>query len=226
MKVSRSLKINVVQFFLLSFLFPALVFSQEEIPFSEENISPEVHQVVVVKEKSQGSSQGELTAWERKDGVWQKYFGPVDVMLGRNGLAPANEKREGDGRTPSGIFKLERAFGYEPLVNTKLAYTQVTENDFWIDDVESPQYNQWVKGTPQAKSFEYLKRPDDLYKYAIVVEYNTNPVVPGMGSAIFLHIWREADQPTAGCVAMNEQNILKLLSWLDRDKNPLIILGK
>lgn len=215
-----------VLFLLLSFLSPAVILAQEQIPFPLENISPEIQQAIVVQEKSSGSSQGELTAWKRKEGTWQKLLGPIEVMLGRNGLAPENEKREGDGRTPSGIFNLQRAFGYLPLVGTGLVYAQVTENDFWIDDVESPEYNQWVKGPAQAKSFEYLKRKDDLYKYAIVVEYNTNPVVQEMGSAIFLHIWRGADQPTAGCVAMDEQNILELLHWLDRDKNPVIILEK
>ncbi len=217
---------KIISLFLLNFLFPAIIFAQEEAPFPLKNISPEIQQVVVVQEKSAGSSQGELIALEQKEGTWQKVLGPIDVMLGRNGLAPENEKREGDGRTPSGIFKLQRAFGYLPSVETGLAYAQVTENDFWIDDPQSPQYNQWVKEIGEAKSFERLKREDNLYKYAIVVEYNTNPLVVGQGSAIFLHIWRGADQPTAGCVAMEEEDILKLLHWLDRDKNPVIYIGK
>ena len=216
---------KAVQLFFLSFLFPAAIFAQEEIPFPLENILPETRQVILVQEKSSVNAQGQLTAWEYKQ-AWQKVLGPIDVTLGRNGVAEENQKREGDGRTPSGIFELRRAFGYLPSVETELAYTQVQENDFWIDDPESAYYNQWVKEAGSAKSFECLKREDDLYKYTIIVEYNTSPVIAGHGSAIFFHIWRGPDKPTAGCIAMEEKNILKLLNWLDQNKNPAIYIRK
>ena len=149
----------------------------------------------------------------------------MNSVIGRNGLASAGEKREGDGRTPSGLFRLERAFGYPAAVNTKLAYAQVGVDDFWVDDPASEQYNTWVKGTPQVNSFERLKRDDHLYKYAAVIEYNTRPVVAGNGSAIFLHVWRGADSSTAGCVALSQRNVKRLLKWLDGAKHPVIVLG-
>ena len=102
----------------------------------------------------------------------------------------------------------------------------MTERDFWIDDPGSLQYNQWVAGDVPRVSHEVLRRRDNLYKYAVVIEYNANPVVPGMGSAIFLHVWRAAKKPTAGCVAMAEADILRFLQWLDKRQSPVILLKK
>ena len=145
---------------------------------------------------------------------------------GRNGFAPAGQKKEGDGRTPSGTFYLKQAFGYPPLVKTGLDYRQATDNDFWVDDPSSTYYNQWVDGKPLAQSFERLKRDDDLYKYGIVVEYNTEPIESGKGSAIFVHVWRGPDSSTAGCMALSEENLIKLLEWLNKMESPMIILGE
>lgn len=149
-------------------------------------------------------------------------FGPVPAVVGKNGVAEVGKKREGDGKTPQGKFKIESAFGYERGVPTKLQYTQVTESDKWIDDIASAQYNQWIKGVTSAKSFESLRRKDDLYKYALVIGYNRKPVIPSAGSAIFAHIWRDANSGTAGCVAISEGNMKKLFSLLDKNLNPEI----
>ena len=184
-------------------------------------------QAIIVREISKEDSQAELTAWQKKDTGWELAQGPMPAVVGRNGLAALNEKKEGDGKTPSGMFKIQRAFGYERGVETKLNYFQVDENDFWVDDVDSPDYNRWVKEIKEGtRSFERLKRDDDLYKYAIVIEYNTDPVVPGNGSAIFLHIWRGAGSPTSGCVAVSKENILKLLEWLDTSQEPVVLIGQ
>ncbi len=189
------------------------------------NLNKDVHQALVVEEILPGSSHAQLTAWEWNGGQWQKAFPAMNAMLGNNGLVAKGEKIEGDGKTPSGIFKLGTAFGYALTVPTKLGYRQVTDKDVWVDDPDSPQYNQWVSDTPQAKSFEKMKRDDDLYKYGVVIEYNTDPIVLGKGSAIFLHVWRNGDSPTSGCVALAEENVQRILSWLDQSAKPVIILG-
>jgi L,D-peptidoglycan transpeptidase YkuD (ErfK/YbiS/YcfS/YnhG family) len=82
-----------------------------------------------------------------------------------------------------------------------------------------------VNGPRPAVSFEFLRRADHLYKWGIVIEYNTQPVIPGKGSAIFLHIWRQPGVATAGCVAMGEEQLVGLLQWLNPVKHPVIILG-
>jgi len=98
--------------------------------------------------------------------------------------------------------------------------------DLWVDDPASPDYNRWVvRGETAALSFERLRRDDDLYQYGIVIAYNTDPVVAGRGSAIFLHLWAGPDSPTAGCVAVTKADLLKILSWLDPAANPMILLG-
>ena len=105
-----------------------------------------------------------------------------------------------------------------------MPYRQATDDDFWVDDVISEDYNKWVKGKPNAVSWEKMKRDDDQYKYGVVIEYNMHPIVKGKGSAIFLHVWKGGES-TLGCVSMSEEMILKILAWLDPAKKPLIIMG-
>ena len=106
-----------------------------------------------------------------------------------------------------------------------MAYRQITEDDFWVNDASSEDYNRWIKGRPKSTSAERMKREDDLYKYGVVIDYNVNPIIKGRGSAIFLHIWGGQGRPTLGCVAMPEEEVLRLLGWLDPAKKPLIIMG-
>jgi L,D-peptidoglycan transpeptidase YkuD (ErfK/YbiS/YcfS/YnhG family) len=197
----------------------------QEMPGILEKLPVDVGQALVVMSHQDESSRAELTAWQRSGKGWEPALSSTPVVIGRNGFAAQGSKQEGDGRTPSGIFRLGPAFGYAPSVETGLTYRPAAANDFWVDDPQSPQYNQWVTGAPNAKSFERLKRDDDLYKYGIVVDYNTDPIVAGKGSAIFMHVWRGPDSPTAGCVAMSEDHIRALLKWLDAGKHPVIALG-
>jgi L,D-peptidoglycan transpeptidase YkuD (ErfK/YbiS/YcfS/YnhG family) len=71
-----------------------------------------------------------------------------------------------------------------------------------------------------------MKRTDELYEFGAVIEYNTDPVVPGHGSAIFLHVWSGPQSSTAGCVALAKDDVRRLLRWLDRNKNPVIALNQ
>jgi len=165
-----------------------------------------------------------IHALEKKNGAWELALPAFTGAIGENGFAAMDDKREGDGKSPSGIFPLGIAFGYEPSVVTKMPYQQATEDDFWVDDVNSEDYNQWVKGEPNAASWEKMRREDDRYKYGVVIEYNMHPVVKGKGSAIFLHVWNSGES-TLGCVSVSEEMILEILGWLDPAKKPLIIMG-
>jgi L,D-peptidoglycan transpeptidase YkuD (ErfK/YbiS/YcfS/YnhG family) len=185
----------------------------------------ECRQVVLVVNSDAASCEAAIYVLECISGQWRVVSGPVSGNIGRNGFAPPGGKREGDGRTPSGIFGLGTAFGYPPAVDTGMAYRQSGEDDFWVNDVGSPDYNRWVKGARDGTSVERMKRDDDLYKYGIVVEYNTDPVVRGLGSAIFLHVWVGAGAPTDGCVSMSEEAILLVLAWLDASAKPVAVMG-
>ena len=198
--------------------------SFKDAPVFLKKLDDKTRQVIFVQNSNDTKVSPKLILWEKNSGRWEPVFDPIPAVVGRQGIAALDEKREGDGKTPSGAYSLGSAFGYASSIHTKLDYYQVTENDFWVDDPKSLQYNQWVHATPQANSFERLKRDDDLYKYGLVINYNTDPVVPGKGSAIFLHVWRGQNQPTAGCVAVAEKDIIRILQWLDKDKHPVIIL--
>lgn len=186
---------------------------------------PQVHtQAITVVPNTFDATRAQVTMWERVDSQWSKVEASMPAVIGRNGIAPRDAKREGDGRVPSGMFDLRRAFGYDKSVDTGLSYRQVTSSDYWVDDPTSDEYNLWVSRSPKARSFETLRRNDDLYKYAVVIEYNTDPIVRGAGSAIFLHVWRNADTPTAGCVALAEENVRSILAWLNSEKDPVIFI--
>jgi len=181
-------------------------------------------QVIFATNRDSSSVLVTIHALEKNGGSWHLVFPTFSGSIGKMGFAAIDKKREGDGKSPSGIFPLGIAFGYDPSVVTKMPYRQATDDDFWVDDVNSGDYNKWVKGKPNAASWEKMKREDDQYKYGVVIEYNMHPIVRGKGSAIFLHAWK-AGQPTVGCVSMPEGMILKILGWLDPAKKPLIIMG-
>lgn len=197
-----------------------------DLPESAEKIIGPSTQLLLVRNTNPADVEVRVMALERRDGRWQMPFAPLEGVIGRKGFAPPGEKREGDGRTPSGIYPLGMVFGYAASFSTRMPYRQATPDDLWVDDVEAPDYNQWVKrGETKASSFERMRRDDDAYKYGIVVEYNTQPILKGQGSAIFLHLWRGRGMPTAGCIALAERDLLRILGWLDPAANPLIIMG-
>ena len=163
-----------------------------------------------------------LTVWERKGTHWKKIKHSVRAAVGKNGIAAAGTKIEGDGKTPAGWYNLGRLFSYLSTVSTSLPVTQLTKADKWIDDPTSPAYNQYVRGETTATSYENLLLKSDDYKYCMVIEYNTQPVVSGKGSAIFFHLSNPEMGPTAGCVAIPEKSMLPILQWMQPKQQRVI----
>lgn len=161
---------------------------------------------------------------EKENGVWKLKLAPVRGCIGRSGLIHENTKREGDGFTPTGFFGLGTLFSYESSIQSQLPFTQSTSEDKWIDDTASVDYNKHIRGTTNAKSFENLLLKSIHYKYCMVIEYNTNPVVKGKGSAIFFHVADEKYSATAGCVAIKEADMLQYLNWLQPNKRKAIFI--
>jgi L,D-peptidoglycan transpeptidase YkuD (ErfK/YbiS/YcfS/YnhG family) len=196
------------------------------LKFQSNKFDKSTQLILVVDNSSFFFTRTTLYAMEKRNDNWQMAFGPLDAVIGRNGFAPEGEKREGDGKTPSGIYPLKMTFGYNENIRTKMAYRQALALDIWVDDPKADDYNRWTKiQETKAASYEMMKREDDQYKYGIVIEYNTDPVIKGNGSAIFLHIWKGKGIPTAGCVAVSEEDIVKILNWLDPAAAPLIFTG-
>ncbi|MFV5689840.1 L,D-transpeptidase family protein [Flavobacterium sp. ZT3R25] len=181
-------------------------------------------QLLVVYNYQPESSTAFFVALEKKD-KWLVKYGPVKVGIGKNGFAPPLNKREGDGKSPTGIFSLGKLYTYEKQLNTLLENQQTTAEDKWIDDPNSEDYNTYVKGATNAKSYENLLLKTDAYKYCMVIEYNMNPIIKGKGSAIFFHLAVKKPFFTAGCVAIDEENMKLMVNWLDPKRNPTIIMG-
>lgn len=182
-------------------------------------------QAVLVRPLAVGSTQASLAAYERTAQGWRCTFGPVPAVVGRTGVIAGEQKREGDGHTPAGVYALGLAFGDAPTLATGLRYRQATSDDYWVDDPASPHYNQWVTGNPLV-SAERMRRDDDQYAMGAVLEYNTRPVVAGRGSAIFLHVWKGPGEPTSGCVALAAGDVRELLRWLQAEQQPVVVVAE
>jgi len=183
-------------------------------------------QAVVVRAASESDSHAVLARYEMTGGVWHRVGAPIPAVLGVSGITL--DKREGDGKSPAGIFRFGRAFGSAPApADLHMPYTRTTRYDYWVDDPQSTDYNRWTTtfGDPHQlwRSFEKLDIP--AYRYAAVIDYNTRPIVPGRGSAIFLHVWPGPDGHTVGCTAIAEKQLVILLRWLNPAKRPVIVQG-
>ncbi len=182
-------------------------------------------QLLIVFSKNDTTHKAVLAAFEKKSGGWQVHVNPVIASIGKNGFARIDEKREGDGKTPSGLFNLGQLFSYQSSVKTTLPFIKTTPDDKWIDDPTSAEYNTYVRGKTSAKSFEHLLLKSADYKYCMVIEYNTHPVVKGKGSAIFFHLADNAYTATEGCVAIKEKDMLRILQWFQPGKKRVILMG-
>ena len=135
--------------------------------------------------------------------------------LGANGVTV--EKREGDSATPTGCYPLRRVFYRPDRIErpvTVLPTVVLDPLDAWCDDPGDPGYNTLVR-QPYSASFELMWRDDHLYDVVVTVGYNDDPVVAGLGSAIFMHVARPDFGPTRGCVAVTRENLLRILAECD-----------
>lgn len=159
---------------------------------------------ITVRRKPGDSMRGWLTA------------GPLSlpVALGRGGIK-AN-KREGDGGTPRGSFRLKRLWwraDRHPRPATLLPVRRITPDDGWCEDHADRHYNRPVK-LPAGSTTDRLARKDDLYDFVVEIEHNTRPRIAGRGSAVFVHVARPRFKPTAGCVALDIGSLRRLLARL------------
>ncbi len=136
----------------------------------------------------------------------------IPVALGRGGIK-AN-KREGDGGTPRGSFRIRRLWWRAdkyPRPRTLLPAQRIGVDDGWCENPADRHYNRPVK-VPQNSGADRLKRKDDLYDFIIEIDHNTRPRVAGRGSAVFIHAARPKFAPTAGCVALDLNTLRRLLA--------------
>jgi D-alanyl-D-alanine dipeptidase len=201
-------------------------------------------ELIVVTTSNWSAVDGIMRRFTRSESnnQWIVAGEPVAVVVGKNGLgwgaglvdtdvfrAPSDPlKKEGDGKAPAGVFSLGEAFGYadKSIPDEKLPYVHLTDAIECVDDPASKFYNRVLdRGSvsPDWNSSEHMHRSDELYRWGLVVEHNANPTKSGGGSCIFMHIWRGPREGTAGCTAMPQPEIEKLLGWLDPARKPLLV---
>lgn len=189
--------------------------------FEEFYINNKAKQLIIVIPEKNDSSDAKITCYERKNINWMQVFDKMHGKIGKNGVTES--KIEGDMKTPLGVYSFGIFFGSEDNIGFKFPYRKVDGKQFWVDDVESDYYNTYQEkiSSKSWKSAENLLHP--AYTYAAVINYNVE-CIKGKGSAIFLHKINKG--ATAGCIAINEKELIKVLKWLDPDKYPLIVINK
>jgi D-alanyl-D-alanine dipeptidase len=169
---------------------------------------------------------------------WTPVGDSITASLGRKGLGwgrglhsgggQGPTKREGDGKSPAGVFDLRLATGYAEAAppGTRLRYRMATPTLRCVDDSGSAYYNQLVDEAEVKKdwsSAEDMRRPDELYRLVVWVGHNDAPAKAQGGSCIFLHLRAKASATTAGCTAFDTEPMEALLEWLDPSKRPVLV---
>ena len=187
--------------------------------------------VITVVAQSTTSTTARLQAWSKAaGGGWLRHGRSVIAHVGADGLGNASEYRSA---TPIGSFTLTHAFGRNGNPGTRLHYFRTRPSDWWISQ-SGPLYNTHQRcssGCPftQGSPNEHLYYTTPYYNYAVVIDYNTRNsptgVVQGKGSAFFLHVHPPGTGPTAGCVAIRQRKLVRLMRWLNPGAHPRILIG-
>ncbi len=145
------------------------------------------------------------------------------VSIGRGGIT--EDKREGDGASPAGIWHLMMG-GYraDRMVPPRGAIPlgAIGPADIWADDPEDLDYNRWLRSSDYPFSHERLRRADPLYDIVLVSDWNWPVALPGRGSAIFVHHWRRPRYPTAGCLAFRPDHLRWIVEHWQRDSRIIL----
>ena len=196
-------------------------------------------QLIIVVSDNWNDIRARLYAFEKQGGEWHMRFS-FPAVVGEQGMAMgegiegititgALQKKEGDMKSPAGIFFLGPAFGYATKTEVswiQMPYVRASDTLVCIDDLHSAWYNELINSDTVKKdwkSHEDMRRTDNDYKWGLFIQHNDHPVQPGMGSCIFLHIWDGEGKGTAGCTAVEEKNMMQLLHWIRADKHPVLI---
>lgn len=217
----------------VTLIAPGLL-AQESATLSTAN------KLIVVTTPDWNNLQGSLTRYERHGKGWKRIGDKIAIVVGKNGLAwdpalvrghadlyPGPVKHEGDGRSPAGIFPLNRGtFGFAPSLSEGGNYRSLTPTTECVDDVNSQYYGHVVdrlkvKGVDWNSSEKMREIPQ--YVWGVIVNYNIDHTIPGDGSCIFLHKWTNATTGTAGCTAMPVENIEAIVDWISRKDHAVLV---
>ncbi len=216
---------------------------------STAQIPSDTRQLIIGIAPDNNTSHVTLSMHEKSDSGWKPVGSAWKGRLGKNGLAwglglhptnlPGLKKMEGDGRSPAGIYRIGSeagfVFGYAPSIKKlpSLPYKKITTRDLWVEDPNSPYYNQHLllNREPQSKweKEAQMRQNDHAHSLKLFIAHNQatpkKPAVPNAGSSIFFHIWRDGgNKPTAGCTTMDEMKLKETISKIDPSKKPVYVL--
>jgi len=233
--------LKMMDFRIFTCLGPVILLAATARGQSAELVFPmQPRQMILVLTKDWQTVDGQLQRFEFVDHAWQPVGPAIRIVVGRNGMAwgrglhpmpqTGPQKKEGDGKSPAGVFALRYAFGSEPpekVPGIKIPYVQCTRTLECVDDPKSSHYNQILERPsvpkPDWNSSEKMLMTNGQYRLGIVIEHDTSPPEPGNGSCVFIHIWLGPGIGTSGCTAMRDGDIESLLSWIDARANPVLV---
>lgn len=177
----------------------------------------EIEQLVIIKDNK---NQIKAHLFSLKNGMWLDENITCKAYVGSAGIG--NKESDTDNITPRGLYAIGEAFYISTPPSTWLNTFIITENTYWITDINSKMYNKRIE-SEQVKDWNSAIHmiKSESNRYGCIINYNTKPVFPDKGSAIFMHC---GTTPTNGSIAMEERNILKFLEILNSEKNPNILI--
>lgn len=165
-----------------------------------------------------------------------KILSTYDIIIGKNGSCNFENKKEGDKKTPKGLYNLGICFSKKNL-SINYPCILIDDNSYFVDDVNSKYYNCFVELKNIVNTYDKpyiinLEKKEfsssehmidyDEYEYALFVEYNINPIIKGKGSAIFIHECNEKKY-TSGCIGLNKKDMESLIYFIDKNVKILIL---
>ena len=209
----------------LVLIFPVFAFAKDSPEWvADLNIAQETGQLAIVR-GIKGSDAEFSFHVKDFDGKWSEIIS-CPAFIGKNGWG---KTREGDMKTPKGVFHFTMAFGIKDFYGCKIGYTKVDDTNYWVGDSNSEYYNQFVSTSYyndfNKKDSEHIIDYNPGYQYCLNISYNEDGV-PRLGSAIFLHCYTK-NKFTGGCVAIPEDKMAEVLEnvrddciiIMDTDKN-------
>lgn len=213
-----------------------------DLAFDPDRVG-DARQVIVVNAPSWNATEGTLAAYERTAEGWRVVQPEVRAQFGYGGMVRGDRRRQGTGTTPTGVYDIVSAFGRKPNPGTDLQYTRVDRDDAWTYNPRVPRtYNIYQDVDRSWSSYgKYVEELWDMgmqYDYVAVLDYNlprgritTNargvrvtqdPPDTRRGGGIFLHV--DNGRKTAGCISVEKSVMRDLLTWLDPEESPVIVI--
>ncbi|MDD4372216.1 MAG: L,D-transpeptidase family protein [Anaerostipes sp.] len=170
--------------------------------------NPSINQMIFVKYYKK--SKGVLYLYEKTNGKWKRTL-KCTAYVGKKGIG---KKKTGDMKTPVGVYNFTKAFGIKKNPGSKMKYTKLKNSHYWCADRK--YYNRFVNVKKHKCNGEHLIKIKPQYNYCLSLNYNPKNKY-GKGSAIFLHCTKKGRNYTAGCIAISEKNMKKVMNKVDKN---------